>query len=190
MKKLIKTPLVVFMSFILLVVGTFTYFRIREFINSKELRDDRISKTKNLTAIPLKESPILHDWYYYQSRSGDYSFSFPKNWIIKECQVGEDCDYYPATSIHPLNSPQDVLQRTFLQISYQGISQCAYDLVSNGDQISAQYLDVAKYYGSIDRAISMPIKHGKDCFEFLGNYSTNEEEDVIRKVLSSFRFTK
>lgn len=186
MKKLL---LVVFLGYLIIWIGIFTYFRIGEFNQKAELRNNRLSKTENVTAIPLTYSFSINDWYFYKSRFGNYSFSFPKNWVIKECQIGEDCEYYSATSIQ-LNNNDSNTQKASLSISFSSPvnSRCTSNLVSDGEQIDKQYLDVLKYGAPSNPQISMPIKHGNDCFEFLGRYSSTEEKETIQKVLSSFRF--
>jgi len=174
----------VFLGCLIIGIGIFTYPRIQESNQKAMLRNNRLSTTKNVTAIPLIKSPSINDWYFYESRFGNYSFSFPKDWVIKECQIGEDCEFYSATRI------DSKTQNASLQISFfsPGTSQCIFNLVSDGEQINKHYLDVLKYGTPANPQISMPIKHRSDCFEFIGKYSSTQEKEIIQKVLSSFRF--
>ena len=183
-----KLLLFIFFSCLILVIGIVTYTKMENSKQKAELRNKQLSKTENITANPLTESTAINDWYFYKSRFG-YSFSFPKSWVIKECQTKEDCEYYPATSLHFYKNDSDI-QGSYLQISFSspGTSQCIFDLVANNNQIEKQYIDILKYGSSSNPQITMPIKHKETCFEFLGNFYSTEEKATLEKVLASFKF--
>ncbi|MFZ3301783.1 MAG: hypothetical protein WA152_03670 [Microgenomates group bacterium] len=153
-------------------------------IHQNKTAELRKSPTKNLVKIQLVESPLYKDWNLYKSRFMNYSFSVPKDWVIKECQENEDCEYYSSTHIHKIDNNDIFLQITLFS---EGKSQCVFGLNSKDNQIDSNQLNNLKY-GSTDFKVQMPIRHNSTCFELLGNYADDNEKEVLLKILRSFKF--
>lgn len=177
-----------FLSLIILFLAfIFLFIKINFFSNKNNTdltAELRKSASENLIKNPLTESPFYKNWNLYKSRFENYSFSLPNDWVIKECQENEDCEYYPATRINKINEENVFLQFTLIS---GGVSQCIFGLNSKNNQIDSNQFKKLKY-GAGDFKIHMPVKHNNWCFEIIGNYTNDSEKEILIKILSSFRF--